>query len=245
MDASHSPPVYFEGQWSTSERTLIETAAEEAENAGLPAPPDVLGAPWVATQQVVGNLRLYMASRQQGKSALMDQSAEGLADRIRRFGRRNGDASPPADTRSASPPLFQLVYTSTATRAMTDADLQELLAQARSNNEELDITGLLLYANGQFLQVLEGPEPAVRRLFDTIRNDPRHTSVETLLTTDTTERTFPDWKMGLDRPVPVSDEGTFSSFLKTGDLPPAADPLSEVLEVLERFRQNAPPASSS
>ena len=245
MDATPSSPVYFEGQWSSGEREIVETAAEEAERAGLSSSPDVLGAPWVATRQVVGDTRLYMASRQQGDSALLDQSAEGLADRIRRFAKRKGDGSLSADTDTASASLLQLVYKSTATRDMTNADLRELLQQARSNNEERGITGLLLYVNGRFLQVLEGPESAVRDLFNTIEGDSRHTSVEMLLTTHTAERTFPDWKMGLDRPDPAGDADAFSSFLKTGDLPAAADPISDVLDVLEQFRQSSPPASSS
>lgn len=243
MDATSSSPVYFEGQWSTSEREIVETAAEEAESASLPSHADFLGAPWVATRQVVGDTRLYMASRQQGESALLDQSAEGLADRIRRFAQRNSDAPLSTDPDTASASLLQLVYESTATRAMTDTDLQELLNQARSNNEELGITGLLLHANGRFLQVLEGPEQAVRDLFTTIQGDARHTNIEMLLTTHTTERTFPDWRMGLDRPEPDADEAAFSSFLKTGDLPAAATPLSEVLEALERFRQGSSPSS--
>ena len=75
------------------------------------------------------------------------------------------------------------MYESTATQAMTDAKLWTLLQQARSNNEARGITGLLLYASGHFLQVLEGPEQVVRRLFDTIQDDPQHTNIETLLAT--------------------------------------------------------------
>lgn len=239
MNANRSSPVHFEGQWSTSEKEIVGTAAEEAESAGLPSTPEFLGAPWVATRQVVGDTCLYMASRQQGDSALMDQSAEGLADRIRRFAQRNGDAPISADADTTSASLLQLVYESKATRDMTDADLRELLQQARANNKDRGITGLLLYANGRFLQVLEGPEPEVRDLFDIIRGDPRHTSIETLLTTHATERTFPDWRMGLDRPNPEVGENAFSSFLKTGDLPAVAEPLSKVVGALEQFRQDS------
>lgn len=245
MDATASSPVHFEGKWSASEREIVKTAAKAAEKADLPPHSDILGAPWVATRQVVGDTRLYMASRQRGESALIDQRAEGLANRIRQFAQRNGDASVSSDADSASAPLFQLVYESTATEAMTDAGLRELLQQARSKNEELEITGLLLYANNHFLQVLEGPEAAVRRLFATIQEDPRHTNIKALLKTHATERTFPDWRMSLDRPDPNADEDALSSFLKTGDLSAASDPLSEVVDALERFRENSPPASSS
>lgn len=236
-DATPSSLVYFEGKWSAPERKTVETAAETAERAGLPSSVDVLGAPWVATRNVLRSTRLYMASRQQSESALMDRSAEGLADRIRRFAQEKGTSSPFPNADTASTPLFRLMYESTATRAMTDAKLWKLLQQARSNNEARGITGLLLYASGHFLQVLEGPEPMVRRLFDTIQDDPRHTNIETLLATSTTERTFPDWKMGLEHPRAATDLEGVSSYLQTGTLPDAAEPVTAVLEALRQFNQ--------
>lgn len=236
-DATPSSPVYFDGRWTAPEQKTVETAAKTAERAGLPSPVDVRDAPWVATRKVLGRTHLYMASRQQSERALMDRSAKGLADRIRRFAHQNGTSllSPNAD--AASAPLLQLVYESTAARAMTDAALWKLLKQARSNNEARGITGLLLYASGHFLQALEGPESGVRRLFDTIQDDPRHTSIETLLTTPATKRTFPDWKMGLEHPRAATDLEGVSSYLQTGTLPDAVEPVTDVLETLERFNQ--------
>lgn len=239
-DATPSCPVYFEGKWSPPEQKTVETAAETAERAGLPSPVDVLGAPWVATRNVLGDTRLYMASRQQSESALMDRSAEGLADRIRRFAQQKGTSSLSPNADPASTPLLQLMYESTATRAMTDAELWTLLQQARSNNEARGITGLLLFASGHFLQVLEGPESVVRRLFDTIQDDPRHTNIETLLTTPATKRTFPDWKMGLEHPRAATDLEGVSSYLQTGSLPDAAEPVTAVLEALRQFNQRLP-----
>lgn len=228
-----SPLIHFEGDWSAAERAPIETAAEEAEATGLPDPTDTLGAPWVATRQALGDTRLYMAARQQGSSAMMDRSAEGLAARIRRYAEQRASSSdnPPPEA------LFQLVYESTETDAMTEADLRDLLLSAREKNDDLSVTGLLLYAQGRFLQVLEGPESTVRDLFATIQDDARHTDVEILLTMSTTERTFPDWEMGLERPGAFVNLDGISSFLQSGDLPSAAEPLSEVLEALRQFRR--------
>jgi hypothetical protein len=239
MSARLSPLVYFEGSWSADERELIEAAAETAETAGLPKPSDALGAPWVATRQILGDTRLYMASRQRGDSALMDRSAEGLADRIQRFAEQKGEAPPNDVSSSETDRLFQLAYESTAVRPMVANDFRELLQKARAKNKRLGITGLLLYAQGRFFQVLEGPESAVRSLYDTIRDDERHTNVETLLTTTITARTFPDWEMGLDHPEPLSDEEHFSPFLQTGELPTAAAPIAEVVTALNRFRHRA------
>ena len=57
--------------------------------------------------------------------------------------------------------LLQLVYLSTATRPMTPADLESLLAVSRARNAADSLTGMLLYADRQFMQALEGPAPAV------------------------------------------------------------------------------------
>jgi hypothetical protein len=176
-----------------------------------------------------------MAARQQGNSAMMDRSAEGLATRIRRYAERQAPSS------DASPPeaLFQLVYKSTETDSMTEAELRDLLLSARKKNADLGVTGLLLYAQGRFLQVLEGPEATVRDLYAAIRNDPRHTNVETLVTTSTSERTFPDWSMGVERPGAFVNLDGLSSFLQSGELPTAAEPLAEVLDALKQFRRCA------
>ncbi|MFD2340499.1 BLUF domain-containing protein [Clavibacter tessellarius] len=87
------------------------------------------------------------------------------------------------------------VYTSTATRDLTDDDLAELLHQCVRNNEESGLTGMLLHRDGRFMQVLEGPDDAVRDVFAVIAADTRHTEVRLLLDESITERAFPAWKM--------------------------------------------------
>ena len=233
-----SPLVHFDGSWPPGERKLIETAAEAAEAMGLPDPPSALAAPWVATRQALEDTCLYMASRQQGNSALMDKSVEGLAARIRRYAEQQVRPAGGPESTPHSETLFQLMYRSTETRAMTEADLRALLKNAREKNDRLGVTGLLLYAQGRFLQVLEGPESAVRQLYDTIEADPRHAGTEVLLTNRTAERVFPDWKMGLERPGAFASLEGLSSFLQSGNLPPAAEPMAEVLETLEQFRHS-------
>ncbi|MFT7711551.1 Blue light- and temperature-regulated antirepressor YcgF [Clavibacter michiganensis] len=87
------------------------------------------------------------------------------------------------------------VYTSTATRDLTDDDLAELLRQCVRNNEESGLTGMLLHRDGRFMQVLEGPDDAVRDVFAVIAADTRHTEVRLLLDESISERAFPAWKM--------------------------------------------------
>lgn len=90
----------------------------------------------------------------------------------------------------------QLIYLSAAVTNMEEVDLACLLAQARRRNEQLGITGMLVYADGNFLQVLEGEPDILEDLLNVIREDPRHTRFMVLVDRTITEREFGDWSMG-------------------------------------------------
>jgi len=90
----------------------------------------------------------------------------------------------------------QLIYASTANRPLSEVELSLLLLAARRNNESLGVTGMLLYHDGEFLQVLEGEREAVQALFGRIARDPRHTRVTLLQRQRVVQRQFADWSMG-------------------------------------------------
>ena len=92
--------------------------------------------------------------------------------------------------------MIQLIYASAATVDFSNADLKELLRIARKNNESLNISGMLLYHEKSFLQILEGEEASVFPLFDKIHQDSRHNQVKLLLKANVEERSFQDWMMG-------------------------------------------------
>lgn len=105
--------------------------------------------------------------------------------------------------------VFQLFYVSTAKRALSHAELTDLLVAARVKNARLGITGALAYADGSFFQALEGREEAVRSLMDDIHGDRRHGDVRVVLETRVRERSFARWAMdfrGLHRNDPVHAE---------------------------------------
>lgn len=106
--------------------------------------------------------------------------------------------TPPEATPSTpdSDQLISLVYISTATAPLDDAALHGILTRARENNARLDVTGMLLYREGQFVQILEGASGAVHDLADEIRADPRHTDMSVILDEPIEAREFSDWSMG-------------------------------------------------
>lgn len=92
--------------------------------------------------------------------------------------------------------MFQLVYFSSATNDFSKQDLVELLAQARDKNCRLNITGMLLYRDGNFMQILEGEEMAVRDLYKTITRDGRHKDPIIVVEKHADTPLFSDWSMG-------------------------------------------------
>jgi len=92
-------------------------------------------------------------------------------------------------------PIFNLIYASTASIHFTREKLTELLIQSRRDNMELRITGLLLYANGGFMQLLEGSKDRIDFLMERIKKDTRHRQVDVLEQGYIAERQFPNWSM--------------------------------------------------
>lgn len=92
--------------------------------------------------------------------------------------------------------MHQVIYSSAAVAPFTETELGQLLARARVNNERLGISGLLLYDEGSFLQVLEGEQQVIEKLYDKIEQDKRHHRLVALLRRDVEERHFGQWRMG-------------------------------------------------
>lgn len=95
--------------------------------------------------------------------------------------------------------MFSLVYVSFAAHDLSDEELKDILKVARDTNQQLGITGMLLYRDGFFIQVLEGEEDKVKALFAKITADPRHRNVLTVHTGQVESRRFPDWTMGFNK----------------------------------------------
>ena len=121
--------------------------------------------------------------------------------------------------------MFALVYVSTATIRWSDTDLDQLLQRSRRDNLIADITGLLLFKDGNFMQILEGPRDAVLKLLAKIRSDTRHQGLMVLFEEETPHREFKDWSMGFKKVGPETGLTVpgFSDFL---DLPLTSEQFS-------------------
>ena len=96
--------------------------------------------------------------------------------------------------------LYRVIYSSDAARAMSDRDLEQILAVARSSNEERGITGVLIYVDGTFLQVLEGEKDTLYDVIGRIVCDPRHRRITFLSVEEADSRALARWQMAYLNP---------------------------------------------
>lgn len=131
--------------------------------------------------------------------------------------------------------LFQIVYVSAAVAKFTASELLALLAVSRTNNTRDGVSGLLLYHDGNFMQVLEGPEAVVRATYARIERDSRHRGCIILIQQNIAARTFGDWSMAFrELDLSPGEVAGFSEFLNA-DASLPRDP-SRAWKLLTSFR---------
>lgn len=100
---------------------------------------------------------------------------------------------------SSSALAISLTYLSTATFPFSRDTLQSLLSHSRQRNQAADLSGMLLYADGHFIQTIEGAEQAVDETYSRITRDTRHRDIIVALREPISERRFGSWSMGFDQ----------------------------------------------
>jgi hypothetical protein len=129
--------------------------------------------------------------------------------------------------------MRQLLYASTTHREIADAVLNDILAASRKNNAKVGVTGMLLFIEGGFMQVLEGEDMAVAETYARICKDKRHWNTMVLLDRDA-PRAFGEWSMGFEKPSATA-EGMFEITRDAidGKLKPGAP--AEIVGLLQTF----------
>ena len=134
--------------------------------------------------------------------------------------------------------MFHVIYISKAIQPFSQVELTELLSKARQRNTQRLLTGLLLYADGCFMQLLEGKEATVMDVYDRIKQDTRHTDIVTLRMEETPSRHFPDWRMAFgDLNEGTQNLAGISRFLESGfNSSTLKNESSNAYELLRAFR---------
>ena len=93
--------------------------------------------------------------------------------------------------------LAQLIYVSDRKETCTDQNVGKILVACKKNNPALGITGVLLYSETKFIQMIEGESDAVMGLYAKIKKDSRHQNAMMIAYGPIQERSFPSFPMGL------------------------------------------------
>ncbi|MFT4736523.1 MAG: hypothetical protein ACI8QD_000468 [Cyclobacteriaceae bacterium] len=117
--------------------------------------------------------------------------------------------------------LYRLVYTSFRKPNCNQQEIENILASCKKNNPSRNITGILMHSNNRFIQYVEGSKDDLRQLYDLIKQDPRHTSVNERNFEPIKERLFPSWEMGyrdvdglkFNTMVSMRDQKTFKGII--------------------------------
>lgn len=116
--------------------------------------------------------------------------------------------------------LYHLMYISRSRLAdsndteQKEKELASILNSAQYHNPINGITGAMLYSDGYYCQILEGPRTAIEKLFEIIKNDSRHSQIKLLYFNPIAERHFEHWRMalaGVEDQLPSQIDGLLNS----------------------------------
>jgi hypothetical protein len=121
--------------------------------------------------------------------------------------------------------LTRLVYTSTITEEFVPSDLDDILSNARVENDKVNVTGMLCFNRKYFLQCLEGSRTHVNKTYHKILNDKRHDRIIMLDYKEIVSREFGQWSMSyvpessLTSPTNIRYSGTpdFNPYEMSGE----------------------------
>lgn len=101
-----------------------------------------------------------------------------------------------ADWDDTAPLLGTFVYCSRATEGVDEAEVGRIVESAQRHNRARGITGVLVFGDGVFFQLIEGPVVQVQNLIASLHDDPRHRDIVVLeRSEERRERLYPDWEM--------------------------------------------------
>jgi hypothetical protein len=100
--------------------------------------------------------------------------------------------------------MISIAYVSLANFQFNESTLQDLVDQCQRNNQALGITGILVFSDGEFMQVIEGPDLVTNMMYERIKLDSRHRDVTTVHRQTIEAREFEGWSMAYNILPPKS-----------------------------------------
>lgn len=133
--------------------------------------------------------------------------------------------------------IYQTLYLSSAKKNIDSDTIKMIVATAEDHNSKHNITGILLFRGGVFLQLLEGERETVETLFKKIEKDTRHSNIIRIFSIEGHERIYTNWAMGYHE-ISDLDIKMVNEFLSWNKLITAAKDIDNniILHMLSRFK---------
>lgn len=97
--------------------------------------------------------------------------------------------------KSSNPNLIIYMSDYVGSKNQVNKELVKISSVAKVNNIQFNITGVLFYHNGKFLQAIEGTRTTLEHLMMVLEKDPRHKNITRLVDTEVNNQSFSDWNM--------------------------------------------------
>jgi len=101
---------------------------------------------------------------------------------------------------------YAISYVSTAKKNLSNSEISQILIESERVNNSKDITGLLLYSEGNFFQIIEGDQKQIIQLYETIKEDSRHYNIIKLFGKEIKKEAFDGFKSDF-----ISEDARYSS----------------------------------
>ena len=130
--------------------------------------------------------------------------------------------------------LVRLLYASTAHPSVDGNEYRKILLTAQTKNNEASVSGMLVFNQKYFLQVLEGDRSVLNALYNKIAKDPRHHSLEILGIEEIATRDYGTWSMGYAAPTTLN-RSLFMKYGSTADFNPYKMGVSASLAMMKEL----------
>lgn len=131
--------------------------------------------------------------------------------------------------------VFQLVFIREAAEDISYSDINNILEASRTNNKQENVTGVLIFRDGYFVQLLEGLEPNVRKVFSQSVIDDHASSAKILVETSGTQRLFESSSMAFCDGDISSNSTEDLSLLFGACLGTAEDKNNQIMPLFKKF----------
>jgi len=132
--------------------------------------------------------------------------------------------------------MYEIFISTVANKFLTVAEIKQAVIQLSARNISKNVTGILIYNEGAFYQILEGDKNVLLDLMETVKEDDRHGTVHTIWEGEIPKRGYKKWGLA---PCMISKIGLDSIYAEKADNVSTSQRLLETLAKSSGFQYSS------